>query len=187
MPKNFYLILLFLSALLLYSCGTSTGSRYATTENEKEKEKETKTATEDANESLPSKLPTEKFDLGSYKGTINAEKPDIAATSPPVEDVWFDYSEDESPSDLSGTMDKLPGYRVQVTTTDNLDEANSTRSDILFRANQKNIYISFDPPFYKVKVGDFTKQSEASELQFKLRQMGYPEARVITDSVNVYR
>ena len=46
--------------------------------------------------------------------------------------------------------------------------------------------ITFEPPFYKVKAGDFTAHSEANDFKFKLNQLGYPEARVIQETVNIF-
>ena len=71
--------------------------------------------------------------------------------------------------------------------TDNLEEADSMRSDIYFKTTQKDVYLFFDPPFYKVLVGDFKQFSDAKNLSFKLSQMGYAESRVISDTVNVFQ
>jgi hypothetical protein len=81
----------------------------------------------------------------------------------------------------------IPGYRVLVLTTDNLEEANNLKSEIYFKTYQKPVYISFDPPFYKVKAGDFINSTEATELGFKLNQMGYTEAKVVRDTVNIFK
>jgi hypothetical protein len=80
-----------------------------------------------------------------------------------------------------------PGFRVQVISTDNLDDANKMRSEIYFKTNQKAVYIIFDPPFYKVEVGDFTNLSDAKSLTFKFKQMGYTEARVVNQAINIFQ
>ena len=38
----------------------------------------------------------------------------------------------------------------------------------------------------KVKVGDFTDITESNNLKFKLNQLGYTEARVIKETVNIF-
>ena len=80
----------------------------------------------------------------------------------------------------------MQGYRVQVLITDNLDEANNMRSDIYFKTNQKAVYIVFDPPFYKVEVGDFKNMADAKSLSFQLKQLGYSDARVINETINIF-
>ncbi len=64
-------------------------------------------------------------------------------------------------SKIIGTTD---GYRVQVISTDDIDEANLVRSELYEKTTRKEVYIVFEPPFYKVKVGDFTSKSEAENL-----------------------
>ena len=83
-------------------------------------------------------------------------------------------------------MGTTNGFRVQVYVTDNLEEADSLKSELAERIIQKNIYIIFDPPFYKVEVGDFKSVGDAKDLNFKLTQMGYTESRVIASTVNIY-
>jgi hypothetical protein len=37
-----------------------------------------------------------------------------------------------------------------------------------------------------VKAGDFTSKSEANDFKFKLNQIGYTEAKVVQDTVNLF-
>ena len=99
----------------------------------------------------------------------------------------FDYSSPENvnkPKSLIGTAD---GFRVLVITTDNLEEANQIKADVYFSKNADDIYVDFEPPFYKVKVGDFDSQKSADEIKFKLNQLGYKEAKVIKDKINIFK
>ena len=90
-------------------------------------------------------------------------------------------------NDTNKTVIKtVPGYRVQVISTDNLDEANTIRSEIYFKTNQKAVYVIFDPPFYKVEVGDFIDINDAKNLSFKFKQMGYKDARVVNETINIF-
>ena len=49
------------------------------------------------------------------------------------------------------------------------------------------MHILFDPPFYKVQIGDFTVHSLAEDLNLKLKQLGYSYARVVREKINHYR
>jgi hypothetical protein len=84
---------------------------------------------------------------------------------------------------IIGTTD---GYRVQVLSTDDIDEASVVRSEIYEKTARKEVYIIFEPPFYKVKVGDFTSKSEAENLRFELNQLGYTESKVVQETVNLF-
>ena len=158
---------------VVVGCSASTGSRYETKSNDKE------IKDEDEQEMID-----EDFDITPYKTEIDIEEVPSDNQDLP-DDIWYGYSDTVSTSSkmIAGTTD---GYRVQVVSTDNMDEANQVRAEIHFNTKNKEVYITFEPPFYKVKAGDFTSHSEANDFKFKLNQLGYPEARVIQETVNIF-
>jgi hypothetical protein len=172
-------IFIFLIPVLLISCSASTAGRYGNEESSKEN-KTAKKETSNKGEN------NENFDMTAYHATFNVERKEKAIKSEKP-DVWYNYKNKAS-SDTSAPqiVGQVNGYRVQVFSTDNLEEADSVRTELYLETNQKAVYITFEPPFYKVKVGDFLKISEAKDLSFKLNQIGYTEARVINDKINVY-
>ncbi len=158
-----------LSILLLISCAASTGSRYEKDDIEKDK---VKTVVED-------------FDITPYKTKIEIDEE--ASTNKKFTDVWYEYKNtNETGNRNRKIVATVDGYRVLIVATDNIEEANEIRDKVAQQTNGKEVYISFEPPFYKVKVGDFTDLSEANDLQFKLKQLGYSEARVVQESVNIF-
>lgn len=164
-------------SILLYSCGATSTVRYNRRE---EKTKKENTETED-------KIVKETFDIKPYRTTINIkENPDSEVNSA-VTNAWYGYEQKDTSSDsgniIVGTAN---GFRVQVFTSDNLEQADSVKSELMQRITSKNIYVIFDPPFYKVEVGDFTVMDDAKDLNFKLTQMGYTDSRVISSTVNVF-
>ncbi len=160
--------------IFLAGCSASTGSRYEKTE---------KTNGNEDNEKV---IADEDFDITKYKTKIEIE---ANSNNEGLSDVWYEYENDSEKSNFTqnrkivGTVD---GYRVLVVATDNMDEANSVREKILAKIKRKEVYISFEPPFYKVKIGDFTDITESNNLKFKLNQLGYTEARVIQETVNIF-
>jgi hypothetical protein len=165
--------LIALTLLLFISCSASTGSRY-----------ETKTETNTETTTEVTQDVAEDFDITPYQTEIDIEAPPIATDKLPP-DVWYGYDDslDDIPKQIVGTTD---GYRVQVLSTDDIDEANRIRAEIYERTTRKEVYIVFEPPFYKVKVGDFTSKSEADNLRFKLNQLGYTESKVVQETVNLF-
>lgn len=160
--------------LLIYGCSASTGSRYET-------KKEVKKTTEIEE----NKRPSEDFDITPYETNIEIDVPPLTSDKLPP-DVWYGYESattDTSGKNIIGTTD---GYRVQVISTDDIDEANRIRSELYEKTLRKEVYVMFEPPFYKVKVGDFTSKSEAENLRFKLNQLGYAESKVVQETVNVF-
>ena len=173
--KSLILFITFMCPLVFYSCGASTADRYSDDE-EKIKEKEIEEVKED-------------FDFTPYQTKLEIPEKKINLPSHSKnQDVWYDYDEKniDTLSSSQKIVSKLNGYRVLIFTTDNLDEANNMRSEIYFKTTEKQVYVTFDPPFYKVAVGDFTNYSDAKNLSFKLKQLGYAEARVVNETINIF-
>lgn len=160
--------------LLIFGCGSSTGSRYndnAGKNGENKKE---------------IKIP-EDFDITPYKTKIEIKQKTKPVTKESIE-AWYDYSNSGGINSGNKTVvSTVNGYRVRVSSTEKLDEAESLRSELFTKTNQKQIYIIFDPPFYRVEIGDFTDISSARDLRFKLNQLGYSEARVVSEKINIYK
>ncbi len=165
----------FIVSFLLISCAASTGTRYRTKEG-----KET-------NIIKKKDLPPEEFNIAPYRTKLNIKGNKEVNVSAP-ENVWYEYkTKVDTNANRLVFVKKIAGFRVQVYSTDNLNHADSVKSIIYQKTNQKSVYIEFEPPFYKVKVGDFINYNDAKNLSFKLNQIGYPEARVVNDSVNVFK
>jgi hypothetical protein len=171
--KLFWLIIPF--SFFLVSCGTSTGSRYPQEQVQQKKE---------GNDSTRF---SENFDLTKYHSKIDIKEKNQPADSTKT-DVWYSYNSNPNTTDTAQTVIKtLPGYRVLVLSTDNLDDANSLRSEIYFKTNHAAVYIVFDPPFYKVEAGDFADMSDAQSLNTKLKQLGYTDVRVVRETINKFK
>jgi hypothetical protein len=158
----------------LVDCSASTGARYEKTEKTNGNGDDKKVTV------------NEDFDITQYKTKIEIE---TISNNEGLSAVWYEYENGSEESNFGqnlkivGTVD---GYRILVLATDNMDEANSVRADILAKIKRKEVYISFEPPFYKVKIGDFTDITESNNLKFKLNQFGYTEARVVQETVNIF-
>jgi len=83
---------------------------------------------------------------------------------------------------------KPKGYRVQLIAESgqgSQDRAQATRSAYLARyKNEHKVYLIFDAPNFKVRVGDFQTKFEAAILWKKL-QAEFPNSYVVEDDVNV--
>jgi len=168
-----YSALIILSILVLFGCSASTGDRYETKKGSK-----TGTTEEKADEIV------ENFDISPYKTEIDIEAPPITSDKLPP-DVWYGYK-NSAPQQEKNIIRTAEGFRVQVLSTDDIDEANRVRAEIYEKTARKEVYVVFEPPFYKVKVGDFTSKTDANDLKFKLNQLGYTEAKVVQETVNIF-
>lgn len=169
-------VLLVLISFFLSSCATSTGTRYGKKETSSEKTHESSR-----------KLLKEDFDITSYKTTIDIEDSTLDQQEELTEQLWYRYPENnDSLKETKSIINQLPGYRVLVYTSDVLEQAEYVKSDVFFKTKE-NTYLVFEPPFYKVKAGDFIKYPEAADFSFKLSQLGFSESKVIRDTVNIHK
>ncbi|HED06238.1 MAG TPA: SPOR domain-containing protein [Ignavibacteria bacterium] len=176
MKQNKIIILLSVAfSLFLISCATSTATRYKREEKKETSRNKTKV------------LPPENFNITPYRTKLNIKGNKVEKLNQP-NGIWYEYkTKVDTGSNKLVFVRKTKGFRVQVYSTDNLSKADSVKTIIYSKTNQKSVYIDFDPPFYKVKIGDFLNYNDAKNLSFKLHQIGYPQARVVNDSVNVFK
>lgn len=170
-----------ISALLISSCGSSidsTSNRYKHTEDENKPGSEKSVSPlEKSNSAL-----TEDFDFTPYFTKIEETKTRHSTQGSDESELWWNYPKVDNSQKVTV---RQPGYRVQVLATDDLGEAQQMRSDIYFKTNKNDIYISFQAPLYKVKVGDYATTSGAYNLAFKLNQLGFSPTQVVADTVTI--
>ncbi len=80
------------------------------------------------------------------------------------------------------------GFRVQVLTTTKLDSANFVKNLIQTLLNSSSfqsqrVYIVYEPPNYKVRVGDFERLQDASLMRKFLIDNGFKYAWIVNDRI----
>jgi hypothetical protein len=75
------------------------------------------------------------------------------------------------------------GFRIQIFSTSSIDEAMNMRTNILARLPQDSIYIVYDPPVYKIRLGDFPTRYDASIELPSVVNMGYADAWIVPDNI----
>ncbi len=182
MKKSFAILFIVIPLLLvLIGCGTSTGSRYSKTETNKGID----STIFDYPENNKIKV-SEDFDITPYKTKIEvplSNKQNVDTQN----DIWYDYNLDEQNNLQKKLVGTEEGYRVLVVSSDNLEDVDKTKTDIQTIVDGNEIYTNFEPPFYKLKVGDFKNQNSADNLRFKLSQLGYKDAKVVRETINVFK
>ena len=84
-----------------------------------------------------------------------------------------------SPTELDSVIE---GFRVQVISTQALDKANAVLS-VLLPEFGPEVYIIFDSPNYKLRVGNFTSRVSAEKARKKIASLGYSAPWVIKTKV----
>ncbi len=75
------------------------------------------------------------------------------------------------------------GFRIQIFATSNIDEANAIRAAALQKMADDSIYVVFDAPVYKIRVGDFPTRLEANRKLAALIEKGFSDAWVVADRI----
>ncbi len=68
-------------------------------------------------------------------------------------------------STYKSSSGKFKGYRIQVLNTNNRELAYQTRGKLLRSFPDVNVYMAYQAPNYKLRVGDFVKKEDAEKLK----------------------
>jgi len=85
--------------------------------------------------------------------------------------------------DLNGYAG-MSGFRIQIYYGDNRDESSKIQADFMTKFKYISSYQQFAVPrYWKIKVGDFRTQTEATK-QYLLINKAFPEAYIVPDFIN---
>lgn len=83
----------------------------------------------------------------------------------------------------AANLNTVPGFRIQILATQSLQDAIDMKAEAQSELDGYNIYLVYDPPFYKVRVGDFKVRYEANKAGNYITSHGYPDAWTVPDNV----
>jgi len=78
------------------------------------------------------------------------------------------------------------GFRVQILATRYFEYADSIAISISKRITD-SVYVEFEVPNYKVRVGDFINRDSAESLQQELLNMGYKSAWILRSRITAQK
>ena len=79
---------------------------------------------------------------------------------------------------IDSTQFIIEGFRVQILATEELAKAEQLQKDLSNILNQ-NIYIVFEAPNYKVRVGNFIDRNKAEVFRKNILNKGYTSSWII--------
>ena len=77
----------------------------------------------------------------------------------------------------------VQGFRIQVLSSNNYDEAITLRNTLNVELPAQWVYMVYDAPTYKVRVGDYTNRADANLAVDGFIEKGYKGAWVVPDRV----
>ena len=120
------------------------------------------------------------FDPSKYPSNTDERKPEApepqTRPSEDATDEWVERSE------------KVMGYRIQLHSTTDMNEARSTLARLKSRLDSLSLDegrmdLVFDAPYYKIRFGDYLTKSDADRKRDDLHGLGFPNAWVVRDNV----
>lgn len=175
----FYLLTTLAAVIFLTCCSAKSTVRYDEKNTSNVEQKET---VKDKNEIKYE----ENFDISPFRTEIKLpeKKVDYKKTN---YEIWYQYDvKENSSTKIKKIIGTTNGFRVQVVATDDLDEATRIQEELKSIKGANEIYSVFEPPFYKVLIGDFKSSDGANSLKFKLSQLGYSDSKVIKSTINLF-
>jgi hypothetical protein len=100
-----------------------------------------------------------------------------------INNVLDDSTSFEFLLSLDSVQSVSEGYRVQVLATRYFERADSL-AVIMKNTVSDSVYVDFEAPNYKVRIGDFIERDSAESLQQELVQMGYNSAWILRARIN---
>jgi hypothetical protein len=127
-----------------------------------------------------------KAPLSEYEATLNPSDFD-----PEVEVVQKTHTEEivhvqqmEMPKDSVVVEENVvQGFRMQIFSSASIDEASAAKTAGQEKFAHDSIYVLYDAPVYKVRVGDFVNRYEANQRLTEFIEKGYRDAWIVPDRI----
>ncbi|MBN2426318.1 MAG: SPOR domain-containing protein [Calditrichaceae bacterium] len=87
----------------------------------------------------------------------------------------------------SSVIRELDGYRVQILATKDIESATMVQQTAAsqFKTMDHKVYIVFESPQYKVRIGDVVTRNEAEDIRDLAKDYGYKGAFIVRSKVTV--
>lgn len=83
----------------------------------------------------------------------------------------------------SSVAETTDGFRVQISFTKEIDQASQLRDTVSSLLPEEWVYVVYDAPYYKVRIGNFQDRPSANRMMEQLIRRGYGEAWIVPDRI----
>lgn len=115
----------------------------------------------------PNELP-DAFHVGTTSSTPAAAGATATATGSVVQDPRIQLLIQKQVYVNMLALRNMPGYRVQVISTIDRAKANAARAKLMELFPQYKSYLSYQSPYFRVRIGNFLNRQDAEQLQQQL-------------------
>lgn len=82
-----------------------------------------------------------------------------------------------------GSNGLFKGYRLQVLNTRSRDDAFKTKANLLSNFPDEKVYVLYQSPYFKVRIGNFVNRDDAEDFKNQLSSYSTQPAYVVQDMV----
>jgi hypothetical protein len=90
----------------------------------------------------------------------------------------------QKPIQEKSTPEIVQGFRVQLLATGDESQAREAQKSAIFRF-EEGVYLAFEPPLYKLRIGDCRTRKEAEELRQKAIRNGFDDAWIVPSKIQI--
>ena len=77
----------------------------------------------------------------------------------------------------------VQGFRVQLFSTTQFEELSEKKVEVERLFPDERFYVVYDPPVYKIRVGNFLTRFAADQFSKKLEQQGYKNSWIVPEKI----
>lgn len=88
-------------------------------------------------------------------------------------------------STFKNSSGKFKGFRIQVLNTNNRDQAYQIRGKLLRSFPEHNVYMAYQAPNYKLRIGDFVKKEDADKLKKQIETILGTTTYIVPDLITL--
>jgi len=128
----------------------------------------------------------DKRSLAEYEATLNPADYDQEVEV--VENAHVEEKKQQAPLEIPKDSlvveeEVVQGFRIQVFSSSGVDEATLMKNVVMEKFIGDSVYVVYDAPVYKVRVGDFVNRYEANQRLPEFTEKGYRDAWIVPDRI----
>jgi len=127
-----------------------------------------------------------KRSLAEYEATLNPADYDQEVEV--VEKAHVEEKKQQAPLEIPKDSlvveeEVVQGFRIQVFSSSGVDEAALMKDVVAGKFIGDSVYVVYDAPVYKIRVGDFVNRYEANQRLPEFTEKGYRDAWIVPDRI----
>lgn len=175
--------------LFVVACSAVPTTRYESQKPD-EKTSTNQTPSEDIKPPIQKNIRTllnEDYDISKFSPQLSVQKEDEQSELNSDKNIWYSFPVNSETKNQTEVISNADGFRVFVYSSDALEEIEEIKLKVENIRGIHQLYLQFEPPFYKIYLGDFIDIEEANSLKKKLIQLDFKEAKIVRTAINIFK